>query len=89
MNGQRLCLKSARVGLEPDYESAEFVSKLGQSPKSRAAESGAVETQNHPEAERGDAGPVDPDLARVIAVWPMLPADVKAAIVGIVERSSE
>ena len=66
------------------------------------AESGAVETQNHPEAERGeiaDAGcnltpdsrplnpeavPVDPELARVIAAWPTLPADVKAAVVAMV-----
>ena len=52
-----------------------------------AAESGAVETQNCPEAARGAAGttgPLDADLGQIIRAWLGLAPDVKAAIIGIV-----
>jgi len=46
-----------------------------------AAKSGAVESQNHPEA-------ADADLAKLIAAWPRLVADAKAAILAIVESAT-
>jgi hypothetical protein len=66
---------------------------------SRAAESGAVETQNHLEAASsapvltvplspGMVAPSDPDLALLIAIWPTLPIDVRAGIVTIVRTAS-
>ncbi|MFT5323798.1 MAG: hypothetical protein ACI8P0_001649 [Planctomycetaceae bacterium] len=43
-----------------------------------AAESGAVFVES---------GADDADLARIIDAWPMLPADVKTAVVGLIENS--
>ncbi len=40
-----------------------------------------------PDSDSGDAGLpvlVDPDLARVIAAWPTLPAEARAGIVAVV-----
>jgi len=42
------------------------------------AESGAVDAQS---------GAVDADLARIIDAWSTLPADVKTAVVRLVENS--
>jgi hypothetical protein len=34
------------------------------------------------------AGPFDPDLARVMAAWPSLPAGLKAAVLAIVDSAA-
>lgn len=53
-----------------------------------AAQSGAVESPNHPEAARGEATSDDPDLACVIATWPRLRDNVKAAIRAMAESAA-
>jgi hypothetical protein len=55
------------------------------------AESGAVGAANPPDAahdKAAGAGPTDPTLARLIAAWPILPADVKAGIGAMVEAAT-
>ena len=39
------------------------------------AESGALTTQT---------GPIDPDLSRILAAWPSLPAPIRAAMLALV-----
>jgi hypothetical protein len=78
------------TGVETVDGSGDVVSTLGQVVDSRAAESGAVETQNHPEAAgdvRHAAGSDDAQLAALIQAWPMLPAVVKAQIVAMVDAA--
>ena len=61
-----------------------------------AAKSDAPFVVNHPKSATSDlcgterpAGATSPDLARVIAAWPRLPENIKAAIRAIVESHCE
>jgi len=53
-----------------------------------AAKSGAVESQNHPEAAGSDLAPIDSDLAHIISAWPRLDEHFKAAIRMMVESAT-
>jgi len=50
---------------------------IGKSTSAGAAKSGA------------DCGPIDPDLARLVQLWPMLPGHVKDEVLALVERCRE
>jgi hypothetical protein len=49
----------------------------------RAAQSGAAGSSTGPHQDAAEAG--DPDLARVVAAWPRLPAEVRAAVLALVD----
>jgi hypothetical protein len=74
-------------GFETVAASICLVTNLGQSAKAGEAESETVCTDSAP-ADAELAGPADPDLARVIAVWPTLPADVRAGIMAMVQAAT-
>lgn len=68
-----------QTGLEHTAKSSELTEVAGQG----GAESGALGAQS------GHFGPalVDPALATVIAAWPGLSAEQRAAVLGIVARA--
>jgi|SRR4051812_46741487 hypothetical protein len=82
--------KLAGAGLELVDTSSNTANALRQSPESSAALSGAVESQNHPEAAQGDSASsatVDTDLAIVLRAWPMLRTEVRQQIAMLARAS--
>ena len=65
-------------GEKPEH-TRDFTGNTGVSEKS-CAESGAMGAEN---------GPVDPDLAAVVAVWPTLPEPTRRKIVAMVQEAAE
>jgi hypothetical protein len=57
-----------------------------QNPHPRAAESDVVNAPK-PLSEPFDLPPADPELARLVKAWPMLPLALKAGIVAMVKAA--
>jgi hypothetical protein len=75
----RFGIKLPPRGLETSAASAYSAMGLCQSHLCSGADSGALP---------GDSGAIDPDLAKVIAHWPSLSLDVRAAILALIGGTS-
>jgi hypothetical protein len=64
------------AGLEGIDVTANTGNELGETPESRAADSGAVSS---------DSGLIAADLAKVVERWPTLPATVRERIMALVQ----
>jgi hypothetical protein len=56
---------------------------LRKMPRTGGAKSGAAGSGTGPHGAAAEAG--DPDLARVVAAWPGLPPEVRAAVLALVD----
>ena len=78
-----ITIKWNDVELEPDTKTPVKVNHS----KPGGAESGALGAENGPDS--GAPGSAGPELQAIIRAWPTLPADVRAAILAMVNAATD